>query len=91
MDRESLENELEITQNKIDALEEMYMKSLQFIEYNDELDLDMDFTDLRDWIDEEITKYKENVEKIEQDLDENNYHSDNSYLSREYERSVWAS
>lgn len=89
---EDIQSEIEDLQFEIDKLEDMYKKAQELVELNKLVNMDMDYEDIRDEIDNEITKrkdaIKENEELIEDILSGNTYEDNCRALNNEYLRSV---
>ena len=66
-------------------LEEAYKKMLDVLDLCDEADLGIDYTEVRDEIDNEITKRKEMRDELQGQIND----LDTKALNREYERSCW--
>ena len=84
-DYEEMERDVEQLDYEIDCLEEAYKKILDVLELMDNAEVDTDYSDVRDYIDSELTDRKERRDELQTQINE----MDTRALNNEYERSCW--
>ncbi len=84
-DYEKMERDIEQLDYEIDNLEEAYKKALDILELLDNAEVDTDYSDLRDYIDNELTDRKERRDELQTQIN----NMDTRALNSEYERSCW--
>lgn len=84
-DYQEMQRDIEQLDYEIDCLEEAYKKILDFMELCDNADLGIDYTDVRDEIDNELTKRKDMRDELQGQINE----MDTRALNNEYMRSRW--